>query len=168
VFFSDWPSLLRPLATAPLAYLALVITLRVAGKRTLSKLNAFDFVVTVAFGSLLATVALSRDVPLAEGVVVLVAFTLLQFVVSWLSQRVRGVSLFVKARPTLLLRDGELLDDALRAQRVTHEEVLQVVRQKGVASLEDVYAVVIETDGSMSVISQGRATSSALSDVEGW
>lgn len=67
MFFDGWTGLLRVLVVGTLAYAALVLLLRVSGKRTLSKMNAFDLVVTVALGSTLATVLLSRDVALAEG-----------------------------------------------------------------------------------------------------
>ena len=74
MFFNDASSLLRVVIVGTLAYSSLVLLLRVSGKRTLSKMNAFDLVVTVAIGSTLATVLLSKDVALADGVV---AFTLL-------------------------------------------------------------------------------------------
>ena len=67
MFFDGWAGLLRVLVVGALAYAALVLLLRVSGKRTLSKMNAFDLVVTVALGSTLATVLPSRDVALAEG-----------------------------------------------------------------------------------------------------
>ena len=68
MFFDSWAGLLRVLVVGTLAYAALVLLLRVTGKRTLSKMNAFDLIVTVALGSTLATVLLSKDVALAEGV----------------------------------------------------------------------------------------------------
>jgi uncharacterized membrane protein YcaP (DUF421 family) len=68
MFFDGWNGLLRTLIIGILAYIAIVVLLRVTGKRTLSKMNAFDFVVTVALGSTLVTVLLSQDVALAEGV----------------------------------------------------------------------------------------------------
>jgi len=74
-----------------LAYVALVVFLRVSGKRTLSKMNAFDLVVTVALGSTLATVLLSKDVALAEGVLAFALLISLQFVVTWSSVRARWV-----------------------------------------------------------------------------
>ena len=74
MFFDDWFGLLRVMVVGVAAYAALVALLRASGKRTLAKLNAFDFVVTVALGSTLATVLLSKDVALAEG---LRAFALL-------------------------------------------------------------------------------------------
>jgi uncharacterized membrane protein YcaP (DUF421 family) len=71
VFFDGWDSLFRILIVGPIAYAALVALLRLGGKRSLSKMNAFDFVLTIAFGSALATTLLSREVALAEGVLVL-------------------------------------------------------------------------------------------------
>ncbi len=69
MFFQNWSGLLRTVVVGVLAYVALVALLRVSGKRTLSKMNAFDFVVMVALGSTLATILLSKNVALAEGVV---------------------------------------------------------------------------------------------------
>ena len=87
VLFDGWAGICRVLLVAPLAYVALVILLRVSGKRTLSKFNAFDLVVTVALGSTLATILLSKDVPLMDGVAALALLIVLQYGVSWLSVR---------------------------------------------------------------------------------
>ncbi len=66
-FFDSWETLLRTLTVGVLSYVVMVVFLRMSGKRTLSKMNAFDFVVTVALGSTLATMLLNRNVALAEG-----------------------------------------------------------------------------------------------------
>jgi uncharacterized membrane protein YcaP (DUF421 family) len=74
MFFNGWQSLLRTLVVGVLAYVALMVILRLSGNRTLSKMNAFDFIVTIALGSTLATVLLSSDVALAEGVLAPILF----------------------------------------------------------------------------------------------
>ena len=84
MFFQSWSSLAATAITGVSAYIALIVTLRLSGKRTLAKMNAFDFVVTVALGSTLATVLLSKDVPLAEGVLAFALLIALQFAVAWL------------------------------------------------------------------------------------
>jgi uncharacterized membrane protein YcaP (DUF421 family) len=104
MFFDGWTGLLRVAVVGTLAYAALVLLLRVTGKRTLSKLNAFDLVVTVALGSTLATVLLSKDVALAEGVLAFALLILLQFAITWLSVRSERLQGLVKAEPQLLLR----------------------------------------------------------------
>jgi uncharacterized membrane protein YcaP (DUF421 family) len=168
MFFDDWQGLYRTAVIGVIAYSLLVLFLRVSGKRTLSKLNAFDLVVTVALGSTLATVLLSKDVALTEGALGLTLLIGMQFVVTWGSVRSRWLRRAVRAEPALLLHQGQLLPDALRGQRVTESEVLASVRGAGIARLDDVEAVVLETDGSISVIprpSHGPATS--LRDVPG-
>lgn len=152
MFFDSWTEVLRVFAVGAPAYAALVFLLRISGKRTLSKLNAFDLVITVAMGSTLATILLSRDVALAEGVAALALLVVLQFVLTWTSVRSSGVQDLVKARPALLFYRGRFLEHSLVNERVTREEVLAVAREQGHSDLSSVGAVVLETDGSMSVV----------------
>ena len=97
MFFDSWMGLFRTALVGICAYFALIVLLRVSGKRILSKMNAFDLVVTVALGSTLASILLSRDTPLAEGVLALALLIFLQFIITWLSVRSKTVSHFVKA-----------------------------------------------------------------------
>lgn len=166
IFFDDWEGIVRTLVIGVLAYLVLVAWLRISGKRTLSKWNAFDFIVTIALGSMLATILLSKDVALAEGAAALGLLIALQFLITWLSVRVAWLRHLVKSEPSLLLEHGRMIDEALRQQRVTESELRAAVRAKGIAALEDVHAVVLETDGTFSVIRTADAgTRSALVDV---
>jgi len=151
-FFTSWSDLARIVVVGVLGYVALVALLRTSGKRTLSKLNAFDFVVTVALGSTLASLLTSRRLSLAEGVTALALLILLQFVLTWTSVRWPWADRLAKAQPTLLLSHGAPLTDALRRERVTEAELLAAIRAAGGASLSDADAVVLETDGSLTVL----------------
>ena len=166
LFFNIWSGILRTLIVGASAYVALVLILRISGKRTLTKLNAFDLVVTVALGSTLATVLLSKDVALAEGVT---AFTLLcfaQYVVTWSSVRSQLIRGIVKGEPTLLLYRGELLWDALKRERVTQDEIQAAARSARQHDLKAVEAVVLETDGSLSVIAKlGESPGPAVAEL---
>jgi len=152
MLFDSWSGFGRVLLVGPLAYLALVAILRISGKRTLTKLNAFDLVVTVALGSTLATVLLTKSVALAEGVLAMALLVFLQFAVTWLAVRVSWVDGLIKSEPTLIVQKGRFLEQALLAQRLTKDEVLSALRSSGAVDLTDVDAVVLETDGSMSVL----------------
>ena len=165
--FDNWFGLLRAVVVGVVAYAGLILFLRASGKRTLTKMNAFDLVVTVALGSTLATVLLTERVALLEGLTGFGVLILLQFVVTWLSVRSVAVRRLVRSEPTLLVFRGEFLHRALVAQRVTESEVLQAVRSSGLAGLEEVEAVVIESDGSLSVVTRGAGSGSALKDVPG-
>lgn len=152
MFFAGWEPIGRVLIVGVLAYLGLVTLLRISGKRTLSKMNAFDLVVTVALGSTLATILLSKETALVEGMAALGLLIVLQFVVTWSSMRAKWVSRIVKSEPALLVHRGEFLDGTLHRERVTREEVLAAIRGSGAATIEEVSAVVLETDGSLSVV----------------
>ena len=151
LFLDDAAGLLRVVVVGTLAYLTLLLLLRVSGKRTLAKLSAFDFVVTIALGSTLATVLLSKDVALAEGVTAMALLVGLQFVVAWLASRSRRVETFVKSPPTLLYRH-EFLVGAMRASRISEHELYQAARSEGHADLSDVQAMVLESDGTISIL----------------
>ncbi|MDF3808704.1 MULTISPECIES: YetF domain-containing protein [Rhodopseudomonas] len=148
----SWSGIVQILWVAPLAYAALVALLRLSGKRTLTKLNAFDLVVTVALGSTLATVLLNKNVTLMEGVLAIALLIGFQFAITWASLRLPWFKNLVKSEPTLLLRNGAFIESALRAQRVTRDEVAAVLRGKGISHAGEVDAVVLETDGSFSVM----------------
>ena len=166
--FDGWGQIVRILVVGPLAYTSLVLLLRVSGKRTLAKMNAFDFVVTVALGSTLATILLSKDVALAGGVTALGVLIALQYVVAWLSVRSKAVHRLVRSEPRLLVHRGELLDSAMQEERVSRDEVLSAIRSEGIAGLPDAAAVILETDGSFSVIGSTGGSDGALERVRGY
>lgn len=157
IFFDTWISLGRVFLVGTLAYAALVLMLRISGKRTLSKMNAFDLIVTIALGSTLATVLLNRSVPLAEGVAALALLIALQFAITWVSARSDTWKQMVKAEPAVLLSHGNVIDDALLRERVTFDEVQAAVRQAGHPTIDETMTVILETDGSLSVLQSREA-----------
>lgn len=167
MFFSDWYAMLRVVVVAVLAYVALLVLLRTSGKRTLSKMNAFDLVVTVALGSTLATAILSPQTPLLEGILGLAMLILLQFVVAWLSVRSQWFGGWIKSQPRMLYYRGQFLRDAMRRERVVESEVLAAVRAEGMGSMEDVDAVVLETAGTFTVLPKSDRPLDAARDVTG-
>jgi uncharacterized membrane protein YcaP (DUF421 family) len=169
MFFESWYGIIRVVIVGLLIYTALIFLLRISGKRTLSKWNAFDFVVTVALGSTLAAALLTKDVMLAEGVVAFALLIGLQYLITHLSVRSKAIRRLIKSDPAFLLEDGKFLHEAMKKERVTESEIRAAVRKEGIASLEEVLAVVLETDGSFSVVkkSDNDFNKSALSDVSG-
>ena len=152
MLFQGWSGLARTAVVAVLAYVGLVLFLRISGKRTLSKLNAFDLVVTVALGSILATTLLNKDVALAEGLVALASLIALQFLVTWSSVRFRWVREGVRSEPTVLVRDGRTLPEVLRRERVTEDEATSAVRDAGGRTLAEAEVVILESDGSLTAV----------------
>ncbi len=154
IFFNSWEDVVRVLITIIFAYPGLIILLRIYGKRSLSKMNIFDFIITVAFGSVFASVVVAKEVTIVDG---LVSFTLLltaQYVITFASLRWDFIERIIRSEPTLIFHNGEFLEDDMFNVRVNKQEILSEVRQNSIACLDDVYAVVLETNGEMSVIVQ--------------
>ncbi|CCD91584.1 Membrane protein-like protein [Bradyrhizobium sp. ORS 375] len=167
MFFDGWSGLLRVLLVGTLAYVALIAFLRISGKRTLTKLNAFDLVITVALGSTLSSIVLTKSVALFEGLLALFLLIGLQYVITWLSVRSTTIQHVIKAEPTLLLHRGKFLEDALLRQRVTRDDVLAAIRNDGLAEVDSIAAVVLETDGSMSVLPQSPESGRSAGSLAG-
>ena len=158
IFFNDWDSLLRILIVTLVAYPSIIILLRVSGKRTLSKMNAFDFIVTIALGSTFATVILSKSVSISEGILTFGLLILLQYIITFCSSRSQRVSDLVKSAPTLMVYRGHLIKANMLKERIDEDEIWAVLRKGGHSTLEEVDAIVLETDGSLSVIKEIKDT----------
>jgi uncharacterized membrane protein YcaP (DUF421 family) len=161
-----WSPVIRSVVVGASAYAALVAIIRVSGKRTLSKMNAFDLVVTVAIGSILASTIVTTSTSLAQGVTGFAVLVGLQTLVAWLSSRSSAIRNIVSSRPALLVYRGVVLDDALRRERVTTAHIAGALRAAGFARVEEVEAVVLESDGSCTAIGRTVAPATTLDGVQ--
>ncbi len=166
MLFQSWDELIRMMLVGTGAYALLLIFLRVVGHRVLSRLNAFDVTIAVAIGSLLANILITSDVSLAEGALAIALLVALQLIVAWLGMRGHALHKLLKGEPVLLLQRGKVLRETVRKQGLTEAGVLFAARSRGVSDLEKIEAIILETDGSLSVIERSaEATLSALADV---
>lgn len=163
--FNSWSALAHSFTAGSLGYVVIIFLLRISGKRTLSKWNSFDFVITIAFGSILASLLLSQNTSLAQATLGFGLLVFYQFVITWTAARSSLVQKLIKAKPTLLFQNGQFLQKALKQERVSEGEILASIRSKSIGDTTKVAAVVLETDGSFSVI-QNTGNGSALKDVE--
>lgn len=151
MFFQDWEGIVRTIVVGALAYATLVLFLRVSGKRTLAKLNAFDLVVTIALGSTLSAILLQESVALVEGAAAFALLILLQLAVAYLSTRSTRFAKMIRSEPSLLARNGEFCRATMEQERVTRDEVLSAVRASGAQEISAVDYAILESDGSISV-----------------
>ena len=152
LFFSGWSGLWRTSVLGILSYLSLILFLRISGKRSLSKMNAFDLIVTIALGSTLATILLNKEIALAEGLLALSLLIALQFCVTWVAVRSSRLESLMKNEPALLLHHGEFIRPRMFRERVTESEIRSALRGRGFADIEPRFSVVLETYGTFSVV----------------
>lgn len=156
-FFGGWEPIARILVVGGLAYVSLVFLLRVTGKRTLARMNAFDFIITVALGASFGRILTARSVALVEAIAAFSLLIFLQYAVTWLQVRSPRFAGTITAPPSLLYFRGRFLRDAMRRERVTEAELKTAIRQHGAGSFDEVEAVVLESDGRFAVVKTGKA-----------
>lgn len=115
-------------------------------------MNGFDFVVTIALGSVLATVSLNENIPLANGVTAMVAFIGFQFIFTWLSVRMKSFKTLITSSPTLIFYKGDFLLQTMKKERVTEQEVYCAARKMGISSLDGVDMIILETTGDIAIV----------------
>lgn len=154
MFFSSWEEIIRIVVTALCMYPILVATVNLFGKRSVAKMNNFDWIVTVSVGAILGSSILTKDVKIAEAMVAVGSLFILQFTLTWLASRYTFLDSLIKSKPTLVFYDGQYLNAALKKERVSRHEIDAAIRQEGLSVPANVAAVVLESSGELSVISE--------------
>ena len=152
IFFESWESILRTLITCLFAYAGLILMLRIVGSRSLSQLNAFDFIITVAMGSTLASVILNKNIVLFDGLAAFAMLLGLQALINILSRKIEGFRSVINMPPALMFYKGKYLEDQMKKHRTTRDEILQVLRSEGFGHIDEIDAIVLENNGKFTVI----------------
>lgn len=156
LFFDNIEKLARIVLTAAMVYLMIVAVTKVSGKRSTSQLNNFDWIVTVMIGSLGASTILLKNVPFIEGMSSILTLYLLQFLVTKYASISPSFSSFILSEPKIVFYQGQFLPDAMRDERLTRQELESVMRSNGIHSLDEIEAIVFESDATLNVITKDR------------
>ena len=144
--------ILAVILSATGVYLIVITLTRLSGLRSFSKMSSFDFVMTVAIGSIVASTVLLKDPPLLRAAFALAAVFGLQYGIAWLRERSSDFSGLVDNEPLLLMDGADVLEENLRKARVTKDDLRAKLREANVLDPSEVRAVVLETTGDISVL----------------
>lgn len=144
----------------------IIFLVRIVGLRSFSKMTNFDFVMTVAMGSLLAGASQSSDwTGLVQTLTAMVSLFVVQYVASILRQRSETIANVLENTPVFLMRDGVILHDALRATRVSESDLIAKLRNANALDLSTVRAAILETTGDVSILHGGKMDQIILKNV---
>ncbi len=150
--FNSWGTIGITALKALLIYAVIIMYTRLSGLRTFGKLSSFDFAITIAIGSIIATVILSDTTTLVQGMVALGALIGLQFIISKFRRWWYPVEKAVSNTPLLLMIDGRILEKNLEQVSLSENTLISKLREANVFDLSEVRAVVMETTGDISVL----------------
>lgn len=161
---SSWSALLMVFLSTLGIYAALLLLTRIMGLRSFAKMSSFDFAITVAFGSIVASTILANDPPLLTAAFGLATLYFMQFVVSKSRRITKSVERAVDNVPLLIMAGEEVLEDHLDSARMTEEDLKSKLREAGITHPGQVLAVVFETTGDVSVLRRKDAVSPWIFD----
>ncbi len=154
IFFDNIDKLGRIVLTAAMVYVLIVLVTKVSGKRSTSQLNNFDWIVTVMIGSLGASTILLEDIPFIEGGASIIVLYVMQFLVTKYASISPQFSSVILSEPRIVFYQGQYLSEAMRAERLTRQELEGAMRSEGIHSLNDIEAIVFESDAKLTIITK--------------
>lgn len=161
-FGIGWPQAIGTTVSVIGFYLCLILFTRLSGLRSFSKLSSYDFAMTIAVGSILASTVLTKSTSLIQGILAVGMLFLLQSVLSIIRRRQKSIKALMDNQPIILMAHGNYHLDNIKQAKLCVEDVNQVLRKNGIKSKSEVFAVIMETTADMSVIK----TSDVAADVE--
>ena len=151
--WSSWAQTADTAVRTLVVYVIAVVLIRVAGRRTLAQLSAYDVVVTVAAGTVVGSAALPSQPSVSDGVTVILTLFLLQVVLGALRQRFGTFQSMTDFRPLAVVRDGRPdLSRAPTSSQLTTDDLSSLLRRKGITDLSQVELAVLEPTGKVSVL----------------
>ncbi|HVE71781.1 MAG TPA: YetF domain-containing protein [Thermoanaerobaculia bacterium] len=147
----DWQELGLTAARALLVYAAMLLVIRLLGKRTIGNFTAFDLLIALMLGEVVDEI-IYGDVTLLQGFTAIMVVALAKYVTSWLTYWDHGLNRFFEGKPTELVRNGEIVRRGLRHELMNEKEVMAALRLQGVTDLREVKLAMLEVDGLLSVI----------------
>ena len=133
-------------------YSLIILGLRLTGKRQIGQLEPIELVLTMMVSDLASVPMQDFGIPLINGVIPIVTLMALSTLLSYLSLKHLRFRQLVCGEPTVIIRDGVLLQDAMRHNRLTLDEIFEQLRTQGIASLSDVKYAVLESSGQLSFL----------------
>lgn len=164
-WIKSWNDVADTFVSAILFYVLIVALVRIMGKRSTSQLNNFDWIINITVGSLAASGILLDDVTAIRAAVAILVIMGLQFALTWGVLRWKRLADLVKARPTMLVQQGDFLRQGMRKCRVSEHEIEAALREHGIVDLGQAQWVILETDGRITVIERGREGSSCTDEL---
>jgi uncharacterized membrane protein YcaP (DUF421 family) len=135
-------------------YLALLLGLRLTGKRQVGQLTPFDFLLLLLLANAVQNAMTGPDTSLAGGLVAAGTLILLNMIVAWTARRSSRAEQAIEGSPTILIRHGQILNQNLAREGISREDLLRSLREHGVETVEEVRSGILEVDGTVSVIKE--------------
>lgn len=163
----SWEEAAAVVLSAAGMYVALLVLVRLAGRRILAALSSYDLAAGIALGAIVGRTILGYTPSLPAGLLGFATLFLLHAGARALARH-PAVDGLLGTVPVLVMRDGIVIPGALRRAQLSEDDLRVALRRAGIGSYADVGAAVVEAAGTISILRKGQATADVLAGVDGW
>jgi uncharacterized membrane protein YcaP (DUF421 family) len=149
VIVSDW---ILILIRSIIAFILLLFLTRIMGKKQLSQLTFFDYVVGITIGSIAASMSVDKNIQISNGVVSLAIWGVFPIILGLLGMKSRTFLQLTDGRPSIIIKKGEVLENSMKKNKIAIDELMMLLREKGVFKVDDIEMAILETNGELSVM----------------
>ena len=140
-------------ASSIAVYIFMIVAIRLFGKKELSQLSVIDLVFILLISNAVQNAMVGNNTTLSGGLVAATALFLVNFLFKQALFRFPSLGRFIQGEPIMLVYKGKMKIDNMHRTRITHDELMEAVREHGVDSLSDVDLAILEIDGNISILS---------------
>jgi uncharacterized membrane protein YcaP (DUF421 family) len=134
------------------SFILLLILTRIMGKKQLSQLTFFDYVVGITIGSIAATMSVDKNIQISNGVVSLAIWGLIPIILGFLGMKSRKFLRLTDGRPSIVIKNGEVLEESMKKNQLAIDELMMLLRENGVFKIDDIEIAILETNGELSIM----------------
>lgn len=149
-----------------ISFVVLLFLARIMGKKQISQLTFFHYVTGITIGSIAAEIASQKETPFVDGIISLVWWAILTVLMTYASQLSPKVRLLLDDEPTIIIKDGKISFKSLKSSRMNMDDVMMLLREQSIFSIDDVEYAVLETNGELSVLKKAAEQGVTKQDVK--
>lgn len=135
-----------------IAFVLLLFLTRIMGKKQLSQLTFFDYVVGITIGSIAATMSADKNIQISNGTVSLAIWGFFPILIGFIGLKSRKFLQLTDGRPSIVIKNGEVLEESLKKNHLAIDELMMSIREQGIFKVDDIEIAILETNGELSVM----------------
>lgn len=160
-----WNDLLQVTLTSVFSFVVILILTRMMGKRQMSQLSVFDYVIGITIGSIAAEMATALEADFLKPLLAMIIFALLSVLISWANHKSLKTRRLLTGKPMILLEDGKLYRENLKKSHLDMNEFLTECRNSGYFDLTNIYVAMLETNGKISFLPRSKDRPATSADL---
>lgn len=151
---------------AVIIYIAVIIALRVMGKRQIGEMTPHELVITILVSQVAIIPLQDNAMPLANMVIPILIFVSFEIIVSAISMKSIGFRNIIQGKPIFVIRNGKLDEKQLKRLRITIDDLMDAMREKGYFDISEVQDAVVETNGNVSILAKAKESAVTPSQLD--